>query len=318
MIARRTLLALPLAAPALTQEAFPGRPVRIIVPFPPGQATDIFARLVAERLSEVWPHRVVVENRAGGAGAIGMEAGARAAPDGHTLTMGTSGTLGINPSVMPRLPYDAETDFAPVAGVFSVPLLVVVHPSLGVNTLGELIARAKAAPGSIDYASGGPGTAQHLAMELLCLRAGIRLNHVPYRGSGPALADVLSGNVKLMMDSLASALPQVRDRRLHALAITSAERAPQLPDVPAAIETVPGVEATGWAGLVAPAGTPDVIVGRINADVGAILNSTMAADRMRDLGGTPMPGSPDDFGRFIRTEIAKWRDVARAANVRLE
>ncbi len=318
MLARRLLLALPLTTPALAQEAFPARPVRIIVPFPPGQATDIFARLIAERLSETWPFRVVVENRAGGAGVNGREAGARAAPDGHTLTMGTSGTLGINPGIMPHLPYDVERDYAPVAGVFSVPLVVVVHPSLGVDSLAALIAKAKAAPGAIDYASGGPGTAQHLAMELLCLRAGMKLNHVPYRGSGPALADVLSGNVKLMMDSLASALPQVRDGRLRALAVTSAERVPQLPDVPATVETVKGTEATGWAGLVAPTGTPAAIVGRINADVGAILESPAAADRIRELGGTPMPGSADDFGAFIRAEIGKWREVARAANVRLE
>lgn len=318
MPTRRSLLALPLIAPALAQEPFPSPPVRIIVPFPPGQATDLFARLIAEHLGDRWGFRVVVENRSGGAGAVGMEAGARAAPDGHTLTMGTSGTLGINPSVMPHLPYDVERDYAPVVGVFSVTLVVVANPALGLHTLEQLIARAKAEPGRIDYASGGPGTSQHLAMELLCLRAGIRLHHIPYRGSGPALTDVLAGNVKLMMDSLASALPHIREGRLVPLAVTSAQRAPQLPEVPTTNETVPGTEAAGWAGLVAPAGTPDAIIGRINGDVDSILENPEIAARMRQLGGEPMPGSPDDFAAFIRAEIAKWAEVARAANVRLE
>jgi len=297
---------------------YPNRPVRVIVPFPPGQAADLFGRLVADELSKRWPQRVFVENRAGGAGAIGMEAGARSEPDGYTLVVGTSGTLGINPSVMPNLPYDAARDFAAISNIFTLPLVVVAHPGSGLDSLRTVLARAKEQPGQLNYASAGPGTAQHLAMEMLAHRAGVRMTHVPYRGSGPAMADLIAGNVPLMMDSLASALPHVQAGRVRALAITGRERVKQLPDTPTVAESgLAGYEALGWSGLVAPAATPPAIIARINAEVVAILRDPAVAARMVEMGGFPAPGTPEEFGSFIRGEMEKWRSVARDANVRL-
>ncbi len=320
---RRVLLgaaSLPLLpAIAKAQSDWPNRPVRIIVPFPPGQASDIITRLVADELSKRWPQRVVVENRAGGAGAPALEAGARAPADGYTLTAGTSGTLGINPSVLPRLPYDAEKDFAGISNIAMVPLLVIAHPSVPQSTMPALAAEARARPGALDMASAGPATSQHMAAELLMLRANIRFNIVHYRGSGPAIADVIAGNVKLMTDSVASALPHIRDGRVKAIALCSARRVPQLPDVPTIAETlVPGYEAAGWSGLVAPAGTPEAIIRRINTDVVAILRDQAIAARIASMGAVADPQTPEEYAAFLRSEIAKWREVARAANVRLE
>ena len=319
---RRALFFAPLLgapATARAQADYPNRPVRMIVPFPPGQAADLFGRLMAEEISKRWPQRIVVENRAGGAGAIGMEAVKTATPDGYTLGVGTSGTLGINPSVMTRLPYDAERDFAPITNIFTLPLVFVAHPSFEAADMAGLVALARGAPGRVQYASAGPGTAQHLTAEMLAFRLRLQMQHVPYRGSGPAMADLIAGNVKVMVDSLASALPNIQAGRVRALAVTGRGRAPQLPDVPTVSETVsPGFEALGWSGLIAPAGTPPVIISRINAEAVAILRDPATARRMVELGGFPDPGTPEEYGRFIAAEIAKWREVARAADVRLD
>jgi tripartite-type tricarboxylate transporter receptor subunit TctC len=291
----------------------------VIVPFPPGQAADLFARLIADELTKRWPQRMVVENRAGGAGAIGMEAVKNATPDGYTLGIGTSGTLGVNPSVMSRLPYDAERDFAAITNIFTLPLIFAAHPSFEARSMTEFVALAKSAPGRVQYASAGPGTAQHMTAEMLAHRLSLQMVHVPYRGSGPAMADLIAGNVKVMVDSLASALPNVQAGRIRALAVTGPRRATQLPDVPTVAETVsPGFEAQGWSGLIAPAGTPQAIINRVNADVVAILRDPAIAARMVELGGSPDPGTPQEYAQFIASEIAKWREVARAANVRLD
>lgn len=320
-ISRRSLLAAPAMIPAaaISQPAWPERPVRIIVPFPPGQAADIFTRLVADQLSQRWPQRVVVENRGGGAGAPALEAGARSAPDGYTLIAGTSGTLGVNPSVLPRLPYDAERDFAAISNIAMVPLLLVAHPSFPARTVQEMAELVRARPGEINIASAGPATSQHMATELLQLRTGLRFNIVHYRGSGPGLADLLAGNVPLMMDSVASALPQIQGGRVRALAVAQPRRIAQLPDTPTIAETLsPGYEAAGWSGLIAPAMTPPDIIRRISVDVGAALRDPAIAARMLAMGAIPDPTTPEDFATFIRSEIVKWREVARAANVRLE
>ncbi len=318
-ISRRAALALPLAAPAMAQSAWPDKPIRIIVPFPPGQAADIFTRLVADQLSQRWPQRVVVENRGGGAGAPGMEAVARSAPDGYVLGAGTSGTIGILPSVLPRLPYEVERDFAAITNVVMVPLLLVAHPSFGTNDPREMAARVRARPGEVNIASAGPASSQHMATELLQLRTGMRFNIVHYRGSGPGMADLVAGTVPLMFDSVASALPQIQGGRVRAIAVATARRLPQLPEVPTIAETLsPGYEAAGWTGLVAPAGTPAEIVARVSADVGAILREEAMAARIIAMGAVPDPGTPAQFGAFVREEIAKWREVARAGNVRLE
>ncbi|MDB5379109.1 MAG: tripartite tricarboxylate transporter substrate binding protein [Rubritepida sp.] len=319
-ITRRALLAAPALLPlaAKAQSGWPERPVRIIVPFPPGQAADIFTRLVADQLSQRWPQRVVVDNRSGGAGAPGLEAGARAAPDGYTLTAGTSGTLSVNPSVLQRLPYDAEHDFAFISNLTMVPLLMIAHPSFPGQTIQEVAALARARPGEINIASAGPATSQHLAIELLQLRTGLRFNIVHYRGSGPGISDLVAGNVPLMMDSVASALPQIQGGRARALAVAQPRRLPQMPDLPTIAETVsPGYEAAGWTGLVAPAATPPDIIRKISTDVRAILNDRAMQDRMLSMGGVADPSTPEEFGTFVRNEIAKWREVAQAANVRL-
>ncbi len=309
--------AAPFAARAQT-EPYPNRPVRMIVPFPPGQAADVFARLIADQLAQRWPQRVVVENRAGGAGAIGMEAAARAAPDGYTLGVGTSGTLGVNPGVMDRLPYDAVRDFAPITGIFLVPLVVITHPGFPPRDMAALVAHIRAQPGQT-FASAGPATAQHMTAEMFAHQAGLRMTHVPYRGSGPAIADLIAGNVQLMFDSTASAMPHIQAGRVRALGITTAYRMAALPDVPTIAETVlPGFSAAGWSGLVAPIGTPESVIAKINRDVTALLREPAVASRIIGLASIPDPTTPEEFGAFVRAEIVKWTAVARAAGVRLE
>ncbi|MBI0539599.1 tripartite tricarboxylate transporter substrate binding protein [Roseomonas sp. KE2513] len=311
-------LPLPLMRQAAAQEAWPVKPVRFLLPFPPGQATDTIGRVLAEELSRQWPQRVVVENRAGGAGVVGTEAGARAAPDGYTIVASTSGTIGINPSIIRSLPYDAERDFTYITTIFTVPLIIVAHPSFAPNDLPALIGVAKADPAGINYGSGGPGTSQHMSAELFCSRAGVKMTHVPYRGSGPAMTDLIAGNIPLMFDSVASALPHLRAGRIKALGVTSSIRAQQLPEVPAVAETIRGYEAIGWAGLCVPAGTPAAVVARVNADVTALLRNPDFAARVVQLGGNPAPQTVQEADSFVRAEIAKWREVARNADVRLD
>lgn len=327
-LSRRGLLAAPpalavtLPATARAQGAaagWPARAVRIIVPFPPGQAADMVTRLVGDRLSARWGQPVIVENRGGGAGAPGMEAGARAAPDGYTLTVGTSGTLGVNPSVLARVPYDAERDFAPISNMAMVPLILVAHPGFAGRDVRAMAEMVRARPGAIDIATAGPATSQHMSIELLQMRTGLRFSIVHYRGSGPGITDLIAGVVPLMMDSVASALPHIRAGRAVPLAVTVAARVPQLPDTPTIAETIsPGYQAAGWSGLVAPAATPAEIVARISADVRASLAEPEVVQRLLHLGAVPDPRTPEEFAAFVRSEIAKWREVAQAANVRLD
>ncbi|MBL6455998.1 tripartite tricarboxylate transporter substrate binding protein [Belnapia sp. T6] len=317
---RSVLAAALLPSLARAQPAWPTRSVRVIVPFPPGQATDIMARIMGDELAGRLGQPFVVDNRSGGAGIPGMEMIAKAAPDGYTLGMASSGPLSINPAVMSRLPYDVQRDFAPVALVFTTPLIAVVHPGSGIASLPELIAQAKARPKALDYASGGPGSSLHLAAEAFCQQAGIQLNHIPYRGSAPAMADLIAGNVKLMFDSLASALPHIQAGRVRALGVTSARRMPQLPDLPTVAEAanLPGFSVEGWAGLVAPAGTPGPVLDRLGREALAVLASPAVTARIADLGATAAPLGPQEFAGFIRSELAKFQAIARAADVRLD
>jgi tripartite-type tricarboxylate transporter receptor subunit TctC len=299
--------------------AFPSRPVRIVVPFPPGQASDTFARLMAEKLGARWPQPVVVENKPGAGGALAVEAVVTSAPDGYTLLWGGTGVT-VLPAVAPRpLPYDVARDLAPVARVADIPMMVVAGAGSGIKTLADLIAQARQKPGDLVYGSGGPASLQHLTGELLASRAGIKLNHVPYRGSGPAMTDLLAGTIPLMVDSSASALPQVRAGRAVALAVASERRSSLMPDVPTAAEAgVPGVVAMGWNGLFAPARTPPAIVDRINADANAILTDPAVQARFGELGAEATPGSHEAFRAFVAEELAKWRAVAQAAQVKLD
>ena len=322
---RRGLLPLTAATlgvrPALAQEArpYPAKVVRFIVPFPPGQGTDITARLLVDRLTPMWPARAIVENRPGGGGAIGMEAAARSEADGYTLLMGSIGPISVLPAVSKKLSYDTLRDFAPVARVVDLPLVFVAGPNSGIRTLKDMLDRAKARPGELDYGSGGTASSQHMAMELLASMAGIRLNHVPYRGSGQALSDLIAGNIPLMSDSLSSSLPQIRDGKAVPLAVASAQRLPQLPDVPTAAEAgVPGYEAVGWAGLLAPARTPPAVIATLNAAVRQAMEGPEIASRVAELGAEPAVSSSEEFGRFIAAELAKWTEVARRSNISLD
>ena len=319
---RRRALALGLAVPfiatrARAQAPWPTKPVRFIVPFPPGQAADIFARLMAERLTDVWKQQVVVENKAGGSGIPATETGKAAAPDGYTVMVVSSGTFGVNPSLYPDLPYKPLVDFKPISNIFLVPLVIVAHPDFPAKTLGELIEMARKEPGKLSYASAGPGTSQHLSMELFKLRAKVDIEHIPYKGSGPAMADLLGGHVKLMMDSTASALNAIRDGRIKAFAVTTGRRAPApLDTIPTIGETIPGFDAAGWSGLAAPVRTPTEIVDRISRDVQALLRDPAVIRQIEERAGIAAPGTPAEFSAFIAKEIETWGEVVKATGTK--
>ncbi len=321
-LGRRHALALGMAAPfigtrASAQGTWPTKPVRIIVPFPPGQAADIFTRLIAERLTEMWKQQVVVENKGGGGGIPGTETGRLATPDGYTLMSVTSGTFGVNPSLYPDLPYKPLVDFKPISNIIVAPLVIVAHPSFPADTLAELIALAKKDPGKLSYASAGPGTAQHLSMELLKLRAKLDIEHIPYKGSGPAMADLLGGHVKLMMDSTASALNAILDGRIKALAVTTARHAPPpLDKIPTIAETVPGYSSAGWSGLAAPAHVPDEIVAKVNADVTGLLRDPSMVRMIEERASVPDPATPSGFAAFIEKDMATWAEVVKATGTK--
>lgn len=311
-----------LAAPALStialaQAPWPSKPVRFIVPFPPGQAADIFARLMAEKLADVWKQQVVVENKAGGSGIPATEYGKAAAPDGYTLMVVSSGTFGVNPSLYPDLPYRPLVDFLPVSNIFLVPLVIVAHPSFPANSLAELIELARKEPGKLSYASAGPGTSQHLAMELFKMRAKLDIVHIPYKGSGPALADLLGGHVKLMMDSTASAQQAILDKRIKAFAVTTARRvAAPLDYIPPIADTLPGFDTAGWSGLAAPARTPLEIVAKVNKDMTALLQDPAVIREIERRAAIPAPGTPIQFAEFIKKEIDTWGEVVRATGTK--
>jgi tripartite-type tricarboxylate transporter receptor subunit TctC len=314
------IAAIALAAPAGAQTpAYPTKPIRLIVPFPPGGATDIIARAVAQKLSETWGQSIIVDNRPGAGGNIGTELVAKAAPDGYTLEMGTVGTHAINASLYAKIPFDNVKDFAPIILVAGVPNVLEVTPSLPVNSVQELIAYAKTNPGKLNFASSGNGTSIHLSGELFKVMAGVQMTHVPYKGSAPALQDLIAGQVQLMFDNLPPSLPQIKAGKLRALAVTSATRAPALPDVPTVAETgLPGFEASSWFGLLAPAGTPPAIIAKINAEVAAWLASPEGKEKLSSIGANAAGGSPEDFARHINAETAKWAKVVKESGAKVD
>ena len=304
---------------ALAQDNYPSRPIRIIVPSAPGGSSDIGARLIAQRLSERWGRPVVVENRAGASTIIGSEIVARAPPDGYTMLM-APGAFATNPSAYKKMPFDALRDFAPITQTLLVPNLIVVHPSLPVYSVKDLIALAKARPGEILYGSAGHGTQPHLTMELFLMMAGIRMNHVPYKGGAPGITDLVGGQIAVMTtSSLSLLIPQVRAGRLRALGVTSATRNPALPDVPTVIEAgLPGYESVQWSGLLAPAGTPREIISKLHKETVAILRTPEARERLRSDGSEVVAGTPEEFAAFIQAEIVKWAKVVKAAGIQPE
>ena len=306
--------------PAAAQApAYPTKPIRIVVPFPPGGATDILAREVAQKLNEAWGQQVIVDNRPGAGGNIGSELVAKAAPDGYTLEMGTVGTHAINASLYAKMPYDNVKDFVPIILVAGVPNVLEVNPSLPVNSVAELIAYAKANPGKLNFASSGNGTSIHLSGELFKAMAGVEMTHVPYKGSAPALQDLIAGQVQLMFDNLPPSLPQIKAGKLRALAVTSSVRAPALPDVPTVAEAgLPGFEASSWFGLLAPAGTSPAIVAKINAEVAKWLATPEAKENLSKQGANAAGGTPEDFASHIAAETAKWAKVVKESGAKID
>jgi tripartite-type tricarboxylate transporter receptor subunit TctC len=315
-------LAVAAAPPAAAQlagtAAWPERPLRIIVPFPPGGSTDVVTRLIAEALGPRLGQPVVVENRGGASGMIGVEAAARAAPDGYTLVMGSSGTQSINVSLFPAVPYDPVRGFAPVVLTAVYPLLMVTPNSRAPNSVQEFIAHARGSAGRLNYCSIGTGQPSHLAAEMFKARAGIEMTHVPYRGSGPAVMAAVAGECDVLFDSALSSGPQVRGGRLKALAVSTASRiAASWPDLPTIAESgLPGYDAYTWTALYAPAGTPEAVVVRLNAEVGRILAAPRFREALEAQGAVPGGGTPEDLARFTAAEIAKWAEVIRAGNIR--
>ena len=306
--------------PSAGAQTFPTRPVRLVVHFPPGGPTDFVARALGQKLSETWKQQVIIENRPGAGGVIGVEMVLRSAADGHTLLFGTSGSLALAPALTPKLPYDVFTDLAPITLVVVNPQILVVHPSLPVKTLPELIKLAKSRPGQINYASVGPGSPNHMGMELLKSMAGIDMVHIPYKGTAPAITDVISGQVSLLFNSMPSVLQHIKSGRLRALAVGSAKRSPAAPDVPTVSETagLKDFQYTTWYALHAPAATPKEVIARINADSVKALGQPDMAELLASQGAEPAPSTPEGLAKFMRAEYEDWRKVIKAANLSLQ
>jgi len=305
------------AAPVVAQ-GYPDRPIRLVVPYAPGGGTDLTSRLIALRLTERFKQQVIVDNRAGGASNIGAEIVARSAPDGYTLMMAGI-SFSINVSIFPKLNYDPIRDFDPVSLVATVPLIVVVHPSVPVANIKELIALAKAKPGTLNYASGGAGTANHIAGELFKYMTGTDIVHVPYKGGGPALADVVGGQVQLLFNTMTSTVGFMNSGKLRALAVTGKQRSPGVPNLPTNAETgVPGFDVGAWFGIVVPKSTPRPLVNSLNAEIVNITRLPEAREQFVAQGAEAIGSTPEEFGQHLRTEIDKWAKVAKAAKMRAE
>lgn len=325
--ARRALLAAALAlaaGPLWAQANWPTKPVKIVVPFAPGGTTDILARAVAPELSKAFGQQFIVENRAGAGGNVGAEAVAKAPNDGYTLLMGTVGTHGINRALYERMPYDPIKDFAPITLVAGVPNVMVMNTekakALGINNVMDFIRVAKASPGKLNMASSGNGTSIHLAGELFKSMSGTYMVHFPYRGSGPALLDLVGGNMDVMFDNLPSSMQQIKAGKLKALAVTSAQRSTALPDVPTIEEAgkLKGFEASSWFGLLAPAGTPPDIVNRIQQEVAKSLNTPAIKEKLQAQGAIPSGNTPQEFARLIDSEHKKWAQVVKVSGAKVD
>lgn len=307
--------ALMLACSAAAQN-YPSKPIRMVVVSTPGGSVDTLARMVGPKLAEKWGQQVVVDNRPGAGGAIAGELVARAAPDGYTLLIGTIASLGTNVSLQKKLPYDPVKDFSPVTLVATQNLMLLIHPSVPAKTVRELVRLAKAQPGKLSFASAGNGTGGHLSGELFRMLAGIDMLHIPYKGVAPALIDVVSGQVSMTFASILSGQPQYKSGKLRALAVTGAKRSAAVPELPTMMEAgVKDYESATWYGIAAPAGTPQEIVAKLNAEIVAILKSPEMHDRLSKEGADPVGNSPAEFGKFIQSEIEKWRKVIRAAGI---
>jgi tripartite-type tricarboxylate transporter receptor subunit TctC len=324
-VSRRTLIvgasslsgALALGGAARAQAAWPSQAIKLVVPFPPGGSTDLLARVIGQKIEPLLGQPVVIENRAGAGGVPAATAVARADADGHTLMMGHIGTLAFNPSLYPNLAYDPNKDFIAVARVASVPNILVVHPSLPVKSVTDLVAYAKANPGKLNYGSGGNGSNAHISMAYLVAKAGLDIVHVPYRGTAPAVNDLVGNHVQVVLTGGPAVLPLAASGQLRAIAVSSKTRVSFAPDQPPIAETIPDFEAVQWYGIVAPAKTPQAIVDKLNTLVNAQLSSPEVAENLRKDGAIAAPATPAEFATQIASEIETWRKVIQSANIRI-
>src|SRR5688572_130053 len=308
-------LAWPCAVAAAAAEPYPTKPIRMVVPYSPGGNTDVFARLIAQRLTQAWGQQVVVDNRAGGSTLIGTELVARAIPDGYTIML-TTLTFTVSPSLYKKLPYDTLKDFTPITLAVMLPNVLVVHPAVPAKSLKELIQHAKANPGKLNYASTGTGRTPHLSMELLKTMAGIDLVNIPYKGGAPAMAGLMGGQIAAQFIGLSAAIPHIKSGRLRALAVTSAKRSSVAPDIPAVAETVPGYELDTWFGVFGPGGMPTPLVDRLQREIAKILHSADFKENLVSLGAEPVGSTPRQFATHIRSEIAKYARIVKTAGIK--
>jgi tripartite-type tricarboxylate transporter receptor subunit TctC len=299
-------------------QAYPNKPIRIVIPYPPGGGTDIVIRAVGPRLSERLGQPVVIDNRGGATGTIGSEAVAHSAPDGYTLLAHTNAGITILPHLNKHLPYDPLKDFAPVTLAASSPYVLVVHPKLAATTVAQFIALAKARPGELNYASSGNGASTHLAGLLFCQMAGVKMVHIPYKGSGPATTDLIAGQVQSRFSSIPPVLPHIRSCRLRGIAVTGAQRFNLLPDLPTVADTLPGFEVESWYGVFAPAGTPPAIIKKLNAEFAAALNLPDVKALLATDGSEVVASSPERFGAIIRAEFARWAPVVKESGAKID
>lgn len=302
--------------PANAQE-YPAKPVTLVVPFAPGGSSDVISRFVGQKLSEMWKQSVIVDNKAGGAGQIAMSSVARAAPDGYTLILGHIGTLAVNPAMFEKLSYDYKKEFKPVAMLAIVPSAIGVNPALPITNIKELIAYSKANPGKLNYGSAGNGSAGHLAMEYFKDTVKMEAQHVPYKGTGPMLTDLLSGQTQITYNGILPLVPHAKSGKLRVIAVGSPKRLPLMPDVATVAEQgYPGFETSQWYGILAPAGTPEAILKKLNADINKVLADPEIVKRLNDDGAVPGSGSPEDFSAYIDAEAKRWGPVVKKAGIK--
>ncbi|GAP35901.1 Bug family tripartite tricarboxylate transporter substrate binding protein [Piscinibacter sakaiensis] len=318
-LATAALAAFALAPRPAAAQAFPSKPIRLIVPFTPGGVTDTSGRVVADSLGKRLGQQVVVDNRPGASGNIGTQAGAAAEPDGYTLVLAFDGTMVINPHVFAKVPFDTLRDFAPVGKIGDAALILVAHPGLAAKTLKDVIALSKTQPGGLPYGTSGTGGTPHIAGELLNQRVGAKLQHIPYKGGGQAMTDVMGGSIPLVYTAVAGAYPHVKAGKMTAIAVSSAQRVKSLPEVPTFAEAgVPDFEVNSWVGLLAPARTPRPVIDRLNAELNAVLNDPEVRERLAGLGITATPGTPQAFGDEMKRDLERYGPVVKAAGIKIE
>ena len=305
------------ALPVLAQ-SYPSKPIRLVLPYPPGGGTDVIARPLAQKLTEQLGQQVIVDNRGGAGGNIGMEFVAKGPADGYTLLFALTAQYAVNPSLYPKLPYDPVRDYAPISLLANAPYLLVVHPALPAKSVAELVALVKARPGQLSYSSSGNGSGAHLAGEMLRSLARVEIVHVPYKGAGPAMPDLIAGQVQLSFITYTAAGPHIKTGRLRALGVTTAKRSPTLPDLPAIGETVAGYDSAVWYGFAAPAGTPPEIVSKLNAEVLRVLAAPDFRSRITLEAVSPIGSTPEEFGRFMKSEIVRWAKVVRDSGAKVD